>query len=142
MTPSARAPRPANAESDRFTAWVADYLDHAATQETHAGRVGLHRLNRKEYANAVRDLFGVEIRPWANAPVWHDSVEAFEMYDGGRLIGRFFLDMHPRDNKFKHQAHFRLVYGKDGSDSISGGEGKRAMDQVRRAVARMDDGAR
>ncbi|HTQ99351.1 MAG TPA: DUF1592 domain-containing protein [Candidatus Acidoferrum sp.] len=61
MMPPAGQPRPDNKSTDEFVTWVSAYLDHAAAGEQHAGRVGLHRLNRKEYANAVRDLFGVEV---------------------------------------------------------------------------------
>jgi thimet oligopeptidase len=61
----------------------------------------------------VQDLFGVEIRPWATA-AWHADVEAYELYEGGQLLGRFYLDMHPRDGKFSHAAAFPL------QDGISG----------------------
>jgi hypothetical protein len=44
---------------------VADALEHqldaAAAAEPHPGRVPVHRLNRTEYANAIRDLLGLEI---------------------------------------------------------------------------------
>ena len=63
----------------------------------------------------VEDLWGVDIRPWEGAPVWHESVQAYELYDGGQLIGRFFLDMHPRDGKYSHAAQFPLRYGVAGS---------------------------
>jgi thimet oligopeptidase len=56
-------------------------------------------------------LFGVTFRPMKDAPVWHPSVEAWEMYEGGRLTGRFYLDMHPRPGKFGHAAHFRIRTG-------------------------------
>ncbi len=49
-------------------------------------------------------------------PVWHPSVEAFEMYSGGALVGTFYLDMHPRDGKYKHAAAFPLRAG------IAGGQ--------------------
>jgi cytochrome c553 len=38
-------------------------LDRAAIAKPMAGRVGFHRLNRSEYANAVRDLLSVEVDP-------------------------------------------------------------------------------
>ncbi|OLC83133.1 MAG: hypothetical protein AUH72_05090 [Acidobacteria bacterium 13_1_40CM_4_65_8] len=44
-------------------------------------------------------LFGVTYRPAKDVPVWHPSVEAYEMLDKGEVIGRFYLDMHPRPNK-------------------------------------------
>ena len=59
----------------------------------------------------VEDLFGVQITPWENAPVWEPSVTAHEMHRNGQLIGRFFLDMHPRDGKFKHAAAFPIRFG-------------------------------
>ena len=59
----------------------------------------------------VQDLFDVEIRPWEGAPVWDESVSAHEMYKDGKLVGRFFLDMHPRDGKFKHAAAFPIRFG-------------------------------
>ncbi|HPF24076.1 MAG TPA: M3 family metallopeptidase [Hyphomonas sp.] len=59
----------------------------------------------------VQDLFEVEIRPWDGAPVWDASVSAHEMYKDGKLVGRFFLDMHPRDGKFKHAAAFPIRFG-------------------------------
>jgi thimet oligopeptidase len=59
----------------------------------------------------MEDLFEIEIRDWADAPVWHESVTAHEMYKEGILVGRFFLDMHPRDGKFKHAAAFPIRVG-------------------------------
>ena len=56
-------------------------------------------------------LFGVTFRPMKDPPVWHPSVEGWEMYEGGRLAGRFYLDMHPRPGKFGHAAHFRVRTG-------------------------------
>ena len=61
MMPPAGQPRPDTNATEDFIAWVEDYLDHAATTEQHAGRVGLHRLNRKEYANAIEDLLAVKV---------------------------------------------------------------------------------
>lgn len=58
----------------------------------------------------VKDLFGGDIRPW-NTPVWHPSVSAWELYEGDRLIGRFYLDMHPRDGKYNHAAEFPIRTG-------------------------------
>ncbi len=47
------------------------------------------------------DLFGIEFRPW-KTPVWDKDVEPYEVYDKGRLIGRFYLDSHPRPGKYSH----------------------------------------
>lgn len=56
-------------------------------------------------------LFGVTFRPMKSPPVWHSSVEGWEMYEDGRLAGRFYLDMHPRAGKYGHAAHFRIRTG-------------------------------
>ncbi|HEV2327003.1 MAG TPA: M3 family metallopeptidase [Terracidiphilus sp.] len=45
-------------------------------------------------------LFKVEFRR-STAPAWHPAVSVFEVFDEGRLAGRFYLDMHPREGKDK-----------------------------------------
>ena len=59
--PPAGRPRPADAEYDALTARLTDALDEAAAREPNPGRGALHRLNRTEYANVVRDLLALEI---------------------------------------------------------------------------------
>jgi len=59
-------------------------------------------------------LFGVTYRRLSNAPVWDPSVEAYEMLSKGELIGRFYLDMHPRPNKYNHAAEFPIRSGVSG----------------------------
>jgi thimet oligopeptidase len=56
-------------------------------------------------------LFGVEFRQVRDAPVWHASVECWEMWEAGKLVGRFYLDMHPRADKYKHAAEFPVRTG-------------------------------
>ena len=58
----------------------------------------------------TQDLFGVSIRPWQTA-VWAPEVEAYELVEKGEVIGRFYLDMHPRDGKFTHAAMFPVRVG-------------------------------
>jgi len=65
--PSAR--RPDNATYDRVATWLENELDGAAAAHVNPGRTAeFHRLNRTEYANAVRDLLGVEIDPKVMLP--------------------------------------------------------------------------
>jgi len=59
-------------------------------------------------------LFGVEFKRVKNAPVWHPSVECYEVFDGGKLAGRFYLDMHPRADKYSHAAQFDVRTGVNG----------------------------
>jgi Protein of unknown function (DUF1587)/Protein of unknown function (DUF1595)/Protein of unknown function (DUF1592) len=58
--PSSR--RPDNATYEAAASWLEAELDRAALTHPNPGRpADLHRLNRTEYANAVRDLLGVEV---------------------------------------------------------------------------------
>lgn len=54
-------PRPTEAEYAGFTNWLAASLDRAWEGHGTPGRYVVHRLNRAEYANAIRDLFGVDL---------------------------------------------------------------------------------
>jgi thimet oligopeptidase len=58
-------------------------------------------------------LFGVTYKR-VNTPVWHPSVEAYEVWEGKKLLGRFFLDLHPRPGKFNHAARFGVRQGTAG----------------------------
>jgi thimet oligopeptidase len=58
-------------------------------------------------------LYGVSFERVA-APVWHPSVECWEVYEASRLVGRFYLDMHPRPEKFSHAAEFDVRTGVGG----------------------------
>ncbi|QUM74022.1 M3 family metallopeptidase [Sphingopyxis granuli] len=59
------------------------------------------------------DLFGADIRPWEGKP-WSADVSGWSLYDGERLVGHFYLDMHPREGKFNHAAAFPVQHGIDG----------------------------
>ena len=59
--PPAGAPRPDNAFYDSFATYLETELDRAASAKPNPGRPAVHRLNRAEYANAIRDLLAVEI---------------------------------------------------------------------------------
>jgi hypothetical protein len=54
-------PRPSEGEYAGFTNWLAASLDRAWEGRSTPGRYVVHRLNRAEYANAVRDLLAVDI---------------------------------------------------------------------------------
>ncbi len=57
------------------------------------------------------ELFGLEFRPASDAWNWHPDVESFDVFEGGRSVGRFHLDMFPRDGKYKHAAMFQIHAG-------------------------------
>lgn len=53
-------------------------------------------------------LYGVEFRPNSNLPVWHRDVRAYDIYDrgSGKYLSSFYLDLFPREGKYKHAAAF------------------------------------
>jgi thimet oligopeptidase len=59
-------------------------------------------------------LFGIAYRRVAGAPSWHADVEAWDVLEDGRLLGRIHLDMFPREGKYKHYAQFTLASGQRG----------------------------
>jgi len=63
LMPPPGSPRPANAALDAFTGWLEGELDRIAAQSPNPGRPMLHRLNRSEYANAIRDLLQLDVDP-------------------------------------------------------------------------------
>ena len=56
-------------------------------------------------------LFHVSFQRNHQAAVWHPQVSAWDVYDRGRLVGRFYLDMHPREGKDKWFSAAPLIPG-------------------------------
>ncbi|MBN1780909.1 Zn-dependent oligopeptidase [bacterium] len=61
----------------------------------------------------TQTLFGVTYSEVGNPSVWNDEVRLFEVFRDGNLIGRFYMDMFPRKNKYSHAACFGLVKGRE-----------------------------
>ncbi len=67
--PPTGIPRPNNATYDTVAGYLEMELDRASAAKVNPGRLAsLHRLNRTEYANAIRDLLGVEVDETAVLP--------------------------------------------------------------------------
>ena len=60
----------------------------------------------------TQTIFDLEYKEVENPSVWHEDVRLFEVYKDGKLKGRFYLDLFPRDNKYKHAACFGIKKGK------------------------------
>ena len=73
MMPPAGAARPDDATLERFVSFFETSLDRAAAQKINPGHVVMHRLNRTEYANAIRDLLALEIDSTALLPADDES---------------------------------------------------------------------
>jgi len=66
-------------------------------------RDGLFRL--------CEELFGIAFRPCAPGPLWHPTVEAYDVERNGRPLGRCYLDLVPRSDKYSHAAQFDVRTG-------------------------------
>lgn len=60
----------------------------------------------------TQKLFDVTYKK-VDVPVWHEDVEAYEVIDQGKVIGRFYLDLYPRPNKYGHAACFPMIRSKN-----------------------------
>ena len=89
-------------------------------------------------------IFGLTFTPVTNVEVWHPSVRVYEVRDRERMLGRVYLDLHPRPNKSASSANVNTIgYGKAGvafpetvlTASVSGGQandpGLMTFDEVR-----------
>jgi mono/diheme cytochrome c family protein len=62
-------PAPSKDQISDFTQWLSTSLDQMAAAHPNPGRATLRRLNRAEYANAVRDLLDLDIDVSKELPV-------------------------------------------------------------------------
>jgi len=77
MMPPEGVPKPPAAARAAFTGALEASLDRAATRRPDPGTPALHRLNRVEYANAVRDLLALDVDVTALLPP-DDSAAGFD----------------------------------------------------------------
>ncbi|MCB0747447.1 MAG: Zn-dependent oligopeptidase [Ignavibacteriae bacterium] len=97
--------------------WETSYYDNILNKEKY--QVDGEKVKEYFELNNVLDglfqitqsLFGVEYKKVENASVWHKDVTMYEVVDNGEIIGRFYLDLYPRDNKFGHAACFPIQKG-------------------------------
>ena len=76
--PPAGMPRPDPARRAAFSNWLETSLDAEAAAHPNAGRpAAVHRLNRAEYSNAIRDILALDISPGSQLPV-DDSGYGFD----------------------------------------------------------------
>jgi Protein of unknown function (DUF1592)/Protein of unknown function (DUF1588)/Protein of unknown function (DUF1585)/Protein of unknown function (DUF1587)/Protein of unknown function (DUF1595)/Planctomycete cytochrome C len=85
-------PQPSQQEVDALVGWLESTLDKSS--EAHlAGRVPVQRLNRTEYANAVKDLLAVEIDPTHYLPA-DIAVEGFSNIAAALTVSPAFLEQY------------------------------------------------
>src|SRR5262245_24632615 len=77
MPPSTVRVRPDPQAASALVGRLEESLDRAAAAHPNPGRAPVHRLNRAEYSNAIRDLLHVDVRPGEWLPV-DDSGYGFD----------------------------------------------------------------
>src|SRR3954470_4935493 len=90
--PPPGAPQPSQQEVDALVGWLESTLDKSG-QDHLAGRVVVERLNRNEYANAVKDLLAVEIDPNQYLPA-DIAVEGFNNIPAALTVSPAFLEQY------------------------------------------------
>ncbi|CAM3826753.1 M3 family metallopeptidase [Corallococcus soli] len=97
--------------------WDHDYYEDRVRAErfgydSQAARPYLEYARVKDGVMGITSsLWGVTFQPVKELKTWHTDVEAYDVLEGGKPLGRIFLDMHPRDDKYKHAAQFDLITG-------------------------------
>jgi thimet oligopeptidase len=56
-------------------------------------------------------VYDIQYVPVTDVKPWHESVVVYDVMRGQTKLGRIYLDLHPRENKYKHAAQFSLVDG-------------------------------
>ncbi len=57
---------------------------------------------KKGILDTASKLFQLEFRQEKDVPSWDPAVETWDVYDHGKMTGRFYLDLHPRPGKYSH----------------------------------------
>jgi hypothetical protein len=91
VMPPPDLPRPALAEYEGLRDFLEAEIDRVAATKTNPGSVVLHRLNRTEYANAVRDLLDLRIDATTLLPP-DDSANGFDNIAGSLTISPTLLE--------------------------------------------------
>ncbi|HEY7115927.1 MAG TPA: DUF1592 domain-containing protein [Tepidisphaeraceae bacterium] len=95
MMPPAGLPRPDAAQQKAFLASLEGAIDRAAALHPNPGRPALHRVNRTEYANSVRDLLGVSVDVGAILPA-DDMSHGFDNMADVLTISPTLMDAYVR----------------------------------------------
>jgi hypothetical protein len=93
MMPPPGMPRPDAATVNSFVTFLEDRLDQAALAAPNPGSVALHRLNRAEYQNAMKDVLGIDVDAAALLPR-DDISNGFDNIANVLKVSPSFLDQY------------------------------------------------
>ncbi|HWF12085.1 MAG TPA: DUF1592 domain-containing protein [Bryobacteraceae bacterium] len=89
MMPPSGMPQPDAATRDGLITWMESELDHSA--RTYLPPPGLHRMNRTEYTNAVRDVLGLQVDASKFLPP-DDSTHGFDNIAGALTLSPALME--------------------------------------------------
>lgn len=93
MMPPPKEPRPNEQELMSFVSWLEGSLDAAAAGTAAYPAIVPHRLNRREYANAVRDLLALDVPPSEFLPQ-DEEVAHFDNIASGLQVSPSFIEQY------------------------------------------------
>ncbi len=93
VMPPPGAKQPDGKAVDSLVAWLEDSLDKVPTQAYITDQVVLHRLNRQEYANAVRDLLLVDVNGAELLPQ-DDTAQGFDNIASALQVSPSFIEQY------------------------------------------------
>ena len=93
MMPPPGASRPPLEGVNALATYLEDSLDKAGATNPNPGGVRIHRLNRAEYANAMRDLFGIDVDAAALLPT-DDISDGFDNIATALKVSPSFVDQY------------------------------------------------
>src|SRR5580692_6252315 len=91
MMPPPGMPRPSLAKYEQLRDWLEAEIDRKAAAHPDPGSLVLHRLNRTEYANAIRDLLDLQVDVNSLLPA-DDSARGFDNVAGSLTISPTLLE--------------------------------------------------
>jgi len=107
-------------QAEALERWDLNYYTEIVRAESYAFDAKLlrpffeFRRVRDGLFSLTSRMFGVRYRRISGTAAWHPSVEVYDLYRGRRRLGRFYLDLHPRKDKYTHAAAAGLVVGTAG----------------------------
>jgi hypothetical protein len=93
MMPPQGMPRPSQDAVESLATWLEESIDRAAKSNRNPGSIAVHRLNRTEYGNAIRELLGIEINPAGLLPSDDDS-DGFDNMASVLKVSPSFLEQY------------------------------------------------
>jgi mono/diheme cytochrome c family protein len=131
LMPPPGQPQPDQASIDAFVHWMESQLDDAAAQHPSPGSIGVHRLNRTEYARSIQSMLGLTIDVKSMLPT-DVSSDGFDNIAAVLRISPAFLDQYitaartisrqavGRTTSKPSSREFRVPSGLDQSEHVDG----------------------